>query len=206
MRWLGTRERLVILVAAFAAGGIAVACTSVYGSDIVQNPIVADAGEPGDAGAGADGEDPHDFPLEPLDAADDRVESDAGGMSVDGSACAATDCDCDKDGFLDLNKAGCADGGGLPDCDDFDSRVRPGQGYLDILNPPRGGDWNCNGDVEHTGGTTVTPCGQRGRRCSGEGFTDDPKCGETGHYVVCVSPNNNGCRTQSAGDKKQACR
>ena len=67
-----------------------------------------------------------------------------------GASCRTPNCGCDGDGdgFYDLTKPGCADAGGPNDCDDTDSRVRPGQSYLDVSSPPRGGDLNCANGVE----------------------------------------------------------
>lgn len=123
------------------------------------------------------------------------VVQDAG-AKIDADGCDANAvCDCDKDGF---HHVGTLVDGGLcdasvaqqnVDCDDYDTRYRPDQGYLAIPGePPSWGDWNCNGEREKlvprvtcTNFTALTTdCAKL------QGFRDDPDCGtESPTYIFC---------------------
>ena len=167
-------------------------------------------------GGGSDGSTGDSAPdSASFDAAvpDAPIVSDAG-AKVDASGC--TTCDCDSDGYSDLTKTGCADAGGVQDCDDTDSRSRPSQGFLvELGEPPRQGDWNCNGAVEkfyppNTSCTALSP----GAPCDATfGFKDNPACGATGMFVTCKSTGSpplyvgGGCvvATQNT-TTKQACK
>lgn len=131
-------------------------------------------------------EDLSDVPYVDSSAPEGIVE-DAGGK-VDASACAANVCDCDKDGYFNLEKPGCEDAGGKHDCDDLDSRAHPGQGYLlDPAEPPMNGDWNCNGLLEKVFPRTNITCGLLLADCT-EGFVGNPPCGQEADYLYCTSP------------------
>jgi hypothetical protein len=121
----------------------------------------------------------------------DGAEPDAlivrdAGMKIDAAGCAATECDCDMDGFRDTLKLNCD--GGANDCDDHDPRARPGQGFLlDKAESPMFGNWDCSSKVDKLypdafDCTTLAP----GDACNGGvGFTGQPECGAVGDLVKC---------------------
>ncbi|MBX3211095.1 MAG: hypothetical protein KF850_03610 [Labilithrix sp.] len=117
---------------------------------------------------------------------DALVVVDAGGK-VDAAGCAS--CDCDDDNYSDLDKPGCDLAGGAPDCDDTDSRTHPNQGFLfDKAEPPRNGDWDCNGTVEKLWTNEQATCSglTLGLGCSNIfGFTAPVACGEKGTWIRC---------------------
>ena len=174
---------------------------------------------PGDSRRGTDDGGP-DAPREvggdvssSLDAGDPdgTIVKDAG-EKIDASGC--TTCDCDKDTFNDLLKAGCANAGGLNDCDDTDTTTRPNQGYNETPPyPPRNGDWNCKNGVERVYTANVTCPATGGAACEAtQGFSDDPACGAAGSYIKCkttgatppVLPGN--CVIDSRELRTQACK
>ena len=137
---------------------------------------------------------------------DADISRDAG-QKTDAAGCPVNVCDCDKDTFNDLSKPGCADAGGLNDCDDSDTRIRPNQSYLEIPSEaPRNGDWNCMNNVEKYYSTKVS-CGLLAvGACAGvHGFSGDPACGEEGEYVFCEATLVL-CGVGSKTTRKQACK
>lgn len=131
-------------------------------------------------------EDLSDVPY--IDAGKPGITVQDAGAKIDASACPANACDCDKDGYFDLSKKGCEDAGGKTDCDDFDSRAHPGQGFLnDPAEPPMNGDWNCNGLIEKSFPRTNITCALLLADCT-EGFVGTPPCGEEADYLYCNSP------------------
>lgn len=182
------RRRAWFVVAAVDSTGIGlmVACsfpdvTFAPGSGGEAGPTnEGSASESGtDASVLIDGSDP-----------DALIVRDAG-QAIDASGCQPSDCDCDKDNYKSAAKAGCVDAGvdaGPLDCNDFDSRYHPGQGFVpDKPTPPGTGDWDCNTRIDHLYAanldcTKVNP----GATCDGTfGFEDNPGCGESGTYVKC---------------------
>jgi hypothetical protein len=201
----------IVLIAAVALYGAAIAgaCSA---SDPVAIPIVDEL----EAGAAAATDPALIDPLVEAGAASrppripgagDGTEANVvdAGHPVDASGCAPADCDCDDDGFNALTKPGCADAGGKNDCNDGDQRYRPDEGFLDVLPPDGGGDWNCNGTVEPYYDAFVSCGGLSLGGCSGEGFEDNPRCGDVGTYVKCV-PGLVTCGTQVLAPRKQRCR
>lgn len=139
---------------------------------------------------------------------DALIAEDTGGGKVDASGCAAANCDCDKDGYNDLSKPGCALAPGEDDCDDSDKRTHPDQAYLtEPAEPPRNGDWNCKNGVEKLFDHDLK-CGLIGiAGCSGvQGFADDPHCGAEGTYVFCAPQTVVLCGVGGTAIRKQACR
>ncbi|HVH46016.1 MAG TPA: hypothetical protein VM925_26890 [Labilithrix sp.] len=133
------------------------------------------------------------------------IEKDAG-QKIDASGCQPNDCDCDNDGYNDLQKTGCADAGGEEDCDDSDSRTRPNQSFLEIPGEVLNGNWNCKNGVEKLFATNVS-CGLLALgACDGiQGFSGDPACGSEGEYVFCKSTLVL-CGIGSTTTRKQACK
>lgn len=126
----------------------------------------------------------------------DELIVDDAGQKVDAGPCPPSDCDCDNDGYFDYSRAECADAGGAlrdggdptSDCDDFDRRTHPNQGFLDIpAEAPRNGDWNCKNGVERLFPyTNVTCSGLALSGCKGtQGFSGTPGCGVEAEYVFC---------------------
>jgi hypothetical protein len=193
--------RATVLSVLGVAGAWVVACSS-YGEDTV----AADAGV--EEAATSDGSS-GDGNGERLDAnvnTDVEITKD-GGAKIDASACQATECDCDKDGFHKV-QSGC-DASALQknvDCDDSDTRYRPDQGFLtDLPEPPRNGDWNCNGAVEKLFEVNVTCTNFLVGGCGKQGFRGDPACGASDTYVSCT-PNGPTCKEGTTEVRKQACR
>ena len=179
---MGLPLRRALLLAALAAGAAltpVVACATPYAQ------VQADAADAASLPETAAADATPDVVLVDSGDPDALVVKDAGGK-IDAAGC--TSCDCDGDGFNDLAKPGCADAGGMNDCDDTDSRTHPGQGYLvDLAAPPRNGDWNCDGVVNKLYAPNLTCSGLLGATCSAtSGFTGDPACGAAGTLVTCV--------------------
>lgn len=180
------RTRFALLVAVPIVGAaIAVACA--FPSPSFQ---AVDGGGPDSSGGDTGGNDGGSDAPAKFDGADPDalVSKDAGGK-IDAADCTAdaSACDCDGDGFRDEKKAACKIDASL-DCDDTDTRYRPDQ-KLNFEPPeaPRNGDWNCDGRVDTLYKPSVS-CKNTapGVECdSAFGFTDAPKCGDTGRYVEC---------------------
>lgn len=125
-------------------------------------------------------------PIEP----GSEIAVDAG-QKVDAAGCTDSDCDCDRDGFEDYSKFGCAPAdpdAGLGDCDDTDTRLRPNQqAYFQDKDPPNGGDWNCNLKKELFYRYHDIDCSKIavGDCAKAEGFQHNPGCGEEDLYVFC---------------------
>jgi hypothetical protein len=118
-------------------------------------------------------------------AVDALVVVDAGGK-VDAAGCTACSCDGDEYNKPD---AGCPAVAGEYDCDDNDTRTHPYQGYLfDKAEPPRNGDWDCNGKVEKLWTNESASCAglTLGVNCQNIfGFTEPVACGEKGRWIRC---------------------
>ncbi|HVH46015.1 MAG TPA: hypothetical protein VM925_26885 [Labilithrix sp.] len=140
------------------------------------------------------------------------------GKKFEAGQCPPSVCDCDQDSFFDLSRAECADAGGAVrdasdpanDCDDFDSRTRPGQGFLEAPSePPRHGDWNCKNGVEKLYPVNVKCAGLLVSVCNGiNGFSGDPDCGVEDEFVACqlVPPLNATCGIGQRTTRTQACK
>jgi hypothetical protein len=135
---------------------------------------------------------------------------------VDTSGCHT--CDCDGDGFnvLDL-AAGCdgGPGGKLPDCDDTNAAIHPGNGLIESPWPSGSdhappGDWDCSG--------TTTTAYASGATCASlsncaNGFRGTPPCGGTADFLTCQAlisllgiPLGCGVKsTEPAGTRIQSC-
>lgn len=140
------------------------------------------------------------------------IVQDAGGR-IDASGCSS--CDCDGDGF---NHAGCDAGpdAGPIDCDDNDTRTKPGQGWLDVPGEkPQFGDWNCVSGVEKFYDSNVD-CSKvsAGKACDQTfGFSDNPACGANGSLVTCktspgtlLPPVAASCGVGGKAPAKQSCK
>lgn len=136
---------------------------------------------------------------------DALIAKDAGVVVVDASGCTPTKCDCDNDGYNDFTKAGCATG--TRDCDDLDSRARPGQLFLDVLPTAKtGGDWNCSNSVEKLYAENISCGALLGLGCNtAGGFTGTVGCGQTGTFVRCKAGLLS-CNVDQQYQAKQACR
>jgi hypothetical protein len=121
--------------------------------------------------------------------------------------CTPSDCDCDEDGFNDLDKPGCESAGGDKDCDDTEPRARPNQDWIDTAPASAGnGDWNCNGKLEKRFKTGESCASGLSIGCAGrEGFRENPACGEEGAYVVCKSLAGL-CEVDEETTRRQACK
>lgn len=137
--------------------------------------------EPADAGTEEVSPDLHEAGVH--DGGDPPVFERDAGEPIDAAACDDADCDCDHDG---VPRASCDEDAGKTDCDDYDRRYTPNQGFLDIEpDPGKDGDWNCDGKVERYFAVNEN-CGGILENCNGrEGFQGNPGCGQEGKYVFC---------------------
>lgn len=199
-----TPRRLFALGSVGAVTGIAVACSF---------PDVDFAvGEGTEAGSDAnllDGDGATESGAV-ADAGGDVVTRPDGSHPIDPDACAPTNCDCDKDGYL---RIGCDAGpdaapdASYTDCDDYDELANPGQtNWVDAVPSARldGGDWNCDGKVERRIATTDNQCKSLlGLGCTGGGFYTNPPCGTEAKTFNCSGA---GC-TEAAGlEATQVCK
>jgi hypothetical protein len=205
-----------IVVAAVACGfpdiEFASLADSGVASAIPESGLVKEGGAP-DTGVGVGpGDDAGHIDL------DANVPIDEGGTIVLNPA-ACKSCDCDGDGYLRTDDAGC-DGGSRPDCDDLDGRTHPDAGFrYDDAEAPRFGDWNCDNTVtkavpEHfacsdhapllSGTQLVTSC------ASFSGFVEPTvACGQSSTVQLCADPPLLGvvgnCKNGAVGTATQAC-
>jgi len=149
-----------------------------------------------------------------FDAGEDvKITTDAG-SKIDADSCDATsNCDCDKDGYHHVTVANgiacdASAAQGNVDCDDYDTRYRPNQDFVDL--PTNRPDWNCNTVIEKS--TAINNvCGTITNllQCSGkQGFRGDPDCGIEDPYVFCAKGGLAGldCVEGNVQTRKQACR
>jgi hypothetical protein len=114
--------------------------------------------------------------------------SDAGVLDAAEIDAGCTSCDCDGDGFDELTRAGCEVDGGSNDCDDDDPRVKPTQSFLpEPADPPRFGDWNCDGKTDRLWPEDVD-CSKLGLAdcATAFGFAGTVACGQTAAWQKCV--------------------
>ena len=176
--------RRLVLVA--ASSTIAAAAVFACGSDDLLSGIDLDAGlglldgsAQKDATPSDDGGSTEDPTLDSgtITLPDGAVVLPDGGPVDPTTGCQT--CDCDGDGY---NRPGCGDNKGT-DCDDLDSNVHPNAGF-GTASP--GKDLNCSGVIEKQYPVGVT-CVAAGLGCAApEGFTTDPRCGQSATYVSCA--------------------
>jgi len=186
------RARTTVIAAASALAAFAAfaACANLDG---LAGGLAEDAG-------GADGSSP---PLPgPTDAGADTETRDALADAADASD-ACTGCDCDFDGVPSIACGG-------SDCDDGDSRVRPGAGFLTEVtwtskHVPMF-DWDCNGQVDKQY-TVNLECSSAPGACGmAMGFSGDPPCGTTGPFVACRTEILGACSKANETARAQGCR
>lgn len=156
-----------------------------------------------DAGAGVDPDGVHqDAATRDPDSGIVRPEAGAEGGVQGCGAGGGNACDCDND---NVKNSSCPPqpSGGF-DCDDFDPLVHPGTGFVAAKWDPTSphtpqGDWNCDGTVTKQYSFSVS-CGLL-NDCNGQGFRDNPGCGESGDYVFCKSALLPGVGLACAEDK-----
>jgi hypothetical protein len=102
-------------------------------------------------------------------------------------------CDCDEDGYIDVDaNPVCDAGGNKRDCDDFDRRANPDAGFLaDLPTTDTKGDWNCDGTtIREVPAINVDCTTHSVLDCNTtEGFAGDPECGEDMTCVHCTWKN-----------------
>lgn len=190
--WLGAGGAAVL------AGVVVYACASTDGL----NDPAPDSGSvvdsaAGDSGSTGDSDASTDAPTVP--------DADAGGPVSEGGC--ADPCDCDGDLYKNGNP-GCS---GTPvDCNDYDSRVRPNQAFLDQTPPagaPKPGDWDCNGTVDKLFKVNAVCSGAANGPCNTQsGFAGDPPCGTSATFILCGDVGIGLCEQKSTEMRKQACR
>lgn len=191
-RWLGAGGAAVV------AGAVAWACASTSGlNDPTPDSGGPDSASP-DAGSSEGGTDAAtDAPQVP--------DADAGGPVSEGGC--ADPCDCDGD-LYKSGTPGCT--GTAVDCNDFDSRIRPSQAFLDQVPPPgmpKPGDWDCDGTVNKLFKVNAVCSGVAGGPCNTQsGFAGDPPCGTSASYILCGDVGIGLCEQKSSEMRKQACR
>jgi hypothetical protein len=175
--------------------GVAVAIVtarcSVYGSNDDASLLAGDAGDEAAPGT-AD--------------ASDEPDAGAGDAGTDGDAGCLDPCDCDGD---EAKSPSCDPDVGAADCDDFDPRIRPGQGFVadpwpDASGHAPAGDWNCDGKVRRelpvgVSCATASPC-------PSPGFVGDPPCGSAGPFITCASILGLGCSDGKTESRVQRCK
>ncbi len=195
----GSRARVAVALGTTWLAGLALAAACTFPSPALVDVPGRDAGGPGEASpdgtTGPDGGSPDDGGVDVVPVFDgDLPPPDA--SALDGDAAIVTQdgavINCDEDGDRFAKIGGSC--GGL-DCDDTNSNVRPNQDYTTLTplpgtGPGRGGDWNCNGEIEVFGNRGVNPAcgGTTATGCVVEGYVADaPACGGTSRYVKCTA-------------------
>ncbi len=124
--------------------------------------------------------------VDPDGASQEAATRPDGGPMIDAAGCT---CDCDHDHFQPAT-GGCDGGPGpIPDCDDFDPFIYPGQGFVAAPWTSKthmpSDDWNCDG-VRTKQYDYNQKCNDP-NNCNGKsGFNDDPNCGETALFNNCI--------------------
>lgn len=212
--------RLCLCLAVSVGVGLGAACTF---PDVSFAPEGAtDDGGAGDSGGlnAADAlpkaSEEDSGPVDPDGVKEDAATRDGGVVRPEAGADGAAGCGglagdaCDCDGDKYGNQSCPAKDGGF-DCDDFDNLVHPDAGFVaaqwDTKSPHTpAGDWDCDGVVTKQYPYKVS-CGLL-QDCKAQGFTGDPKCGETSDYIFC-KPGLLGaiyCQDGPSEKRTQGCR
>jgi len=187
----------------FVAFGIVIGCTTY---DVVTpaddaGGVDASTGDASSDTASADGGFDVAVPDSPppIDATGEKPPIDAAGCT----------CDCDKDGFRDVEGGPSLCTTTLAgDCDDLDPRAFPDAGFrADLPTADTKGDWNCDTHVTRRFNVLID-CAQYtalGGCSVVEGFASDPPCGTTATYVHCQNTAAS-CATGPTEMRTQECK
>lgn len=204
------RRRLVIAALLSLAPLVVVAASCSFPT---VNVIALDDGSPtseagGDTSTGDSGQEGGQKG-DASDVEDGGADAEAGlvdAKPLDEASVEAGCCDCDGDGYLN-GRADCDAAVGQVDCDDLNTAIHPGAPFAQNPVWPSAHkpdfDWNCDNVTTKQLGHNLTCGGLVPPLCGGtEGFTEDPKCGETTSYFRCAGL---GCGAQLVGNATQAC-